>query len=232
VLDNNGLTTFVATPELNLSGFDNRCVASSGMVTKCLQQLVTARFNSPVGWVPTTTAVRIQTLTPNGTQLTIAAIAPSGDRNSIQVIPNRKILPDGDYRLTIPQLEYGDLLGNPMQSDVSFDFFALKGDVNHDRTVSIADFIQLSSNFNKSPAVYAEGDLNLDNVVSIGDFIDLSANLNRTLGAAPAPPQAAASVDLKLKATRPQDKRADLPRRHHHPRRLARNGPLMFRVRD
>ncbi|HEV8605908.1 MAG TPA: hypothetical protein VGQ99_11105 [Tepidisphaeraceae bacterium] len=36
-----------------------------------------------------------------------------------------------------------------MPSDFHFTFFALSGDLNRDRTVSISDFIDLSANFNK-----------------------------------------------------------------------------------
>ena len=52
------------------------------------------------------------------------------------------------------------------------------GDLNLDGTVTISDFIDLSSNFGASgPGVtWQEGDVNYDNAVTIGDFIDLSAN--------------------------------------------------------
>jgi hypothetical protein len=52
------------------------------------------------------------------------------------------------------------------------------GDLNLDGTVTISDFIDLSSNFNASgPNItWQEGDVNYDNAVTIADFIELSAN--------------------------------------------------------
>jgi hypothetical protein len=51
------------------------------------------------------------------------------------------------------------------------------GDLNLDGTVSIADFIQLASNFGAT-GTWQEGDLNGDFQVTISDFIDLAGNFN------------------------------------------------------
>jgi trimeric autotransporter adhesin len=56
----------------------------------------------------------------------------------------------------------------------------LTGDLNRDGTVSIADFVTLASNFEKTNAGWADGDLNYDGRVSISDFIDLSANFGKS----------------------------------------------------
>jgi hypothetical protein len=87
-----------------------------------------------------------------------------------------------------------------MASDYILDLFFLKGDLNRDRQVSIADFITLASNFGKTNATYADGDVNYDGEISIADFIDLAANFNKTLPA-PAPalaPQAAAAESISI----------------------------------
>jgi len=52
------------------------------------------------------------------------------------------------------------------------------GDVNLDGIVTIADFIDLSANFNHTGVTWQEGDMNGDGSVTIADFIDLSANFN------------------------------------------------------
>ena len=95
------------------------------------------------------------------------------------------------------------------------------GDINFDNTVTIADFITLASNFNKSPANYADGDVNYDGSVSIADFIDLAANFNKTLPAPAAQtPQAPASSSILASADK-------LPiRRHHHRRRDSSHGSV------
>jgi hypothetical protein len=74
----------------------------------------------------------------------------------------------------------------------------VKGDLNLDGGVSIADFITLASNFGKTSAIYSDGELNYDGAVTIADFIDLAANFNKTL-AAPAlglQPAAAESISI------------------------------------
>jgi hypothetical protein len=53
------------------------------------------------------------------------------------------------------------------------------GDLNLDGNVTIADFIDLASNFNLiGIATWQEGDVNADGSVSIADFIDLASNFN------------------------------------------------------
>ncbi len=54
------------------------------------------------------------------------------------------------------------------------------GDLNMDGTVTISDFIDLSSNFNAVGVTWQEGDLNADGTVTIADFIDLASNFNAT----------------------------------------------------
>ncbi len=130
------------------------------------------------------------------------------------------ILPDGDYQLTINSLGVTDLVGNAMSNDLTLNFFVLKGDLNRDGTVSISDFITLSSNFNKPNATYADGDLNYDGQVTISDFIDLSANFNKSLPPPPAAPapQPAASLAITSPSTNTINSRTrpTHPARHHH----------------
>jgi autotransporter-associated beta strand protein len=52
------------------------------------------------------------------------------------------------------------------------------GDLNLDGVVTISDFIDLASNFNKTNTTWQEGDLNYDGSVTISDFIDLASNFN------------------------------------------------------
>jgi len=108
-------------------------------------------------------------------------------------------LPDGDYQAALSS-GYGlvDLASNRLVDGFSFDFFLLKGDLNRDRQVNIADFITLSSNFGKTNATYADGDLNYDDQVTIADFIDLASNFNKTLDppAAAVSPQAASAETI------------------------------------
>jgi autotransporter-associated beta strand protein len=66
------------------------------------------------------------------------------------------------------------------------------GDVNLDGQVSIADFIELASNFGRTAATWEEGDVNYDQQVTISDFIELASNFNMTFAG-----EALAAGDLK-----------------------------------
>jgi len=61
------------------------------------------------------------------------------------------------------------------------------GDVNLDGSVSIADFIDLATNFDTTDATWDTGDLNFDGSVTIADFIDLAANFGRSYSGEIAP---------------------------------------------
>ena len=69
------------------------------------------------------------------------------------------------------------------------------GDLNMDGTVSIADFIDLASNFN-AEGDWQKGDLNGDGTVSIADFIDLASNFNTSYSGASWPMSAQESAML------------------------------------
>jgi hypothetical protein len=92
---------------------------------------------------------------------------------------------------------------SPFSNSVSVKTW-ITGDLNGDGSVSIADFIQLSSNFDKTGG-WGEGDLNGDGLVSISDFIDLASNFGAT--SAPTPQAAAALPITAAKKSK--------PRRHH-----------------
>jgi murein DD-endopeptidase MepM/ murein hydrolase activator NlpD len=83
---------------------------------------------------------------------------------------------------------YATFDGLPVDLNSILVRYTVLGDLNLDKTVSISDFIDLSSNFNASGG-WREGDLNFDGQITISDFIDLSANFNTSL---PTPPQAPA----------------------------------------
>ena len=60
------------------------------------------------------------------------------------------------------------------------------GDANFDGEVAFSDFLTLSSNFNKTPAVWSEGDFAPNGVVEFADFLLLSSNFGATEAAAAA----------------------------------------------
>ena len=89
--------------------------------------------------------------------------------------------------------------------------YTLVGDLNLDKTVSISDFIDLASNFNKN-GTWRDGDLNYDGLITIADFIDLASNFNQSFATSSDPivmPQAASDTSI----TR-------LPSKQHHHHQL------------
>jgi hypothetical protein len=106
-------------------------------------------------------------------------------------------LPDGNYRATIAAGSALDAAGNPLASAVTFDFFALAGDSNHDRTVDFLDLAALAQNYNTSGRTFAQGDFNYDGVVDFLDLALLAQRYNTTLA---APAGAAATVTPAMAA--------------------------------
>ena len=96
------------------------------------------------------------------------------------------VLPDGNYRATLPAGSISDLAGNPMTADYTFDFFVLAGDANHDRVVDINDLSTLASNWQSVGKVFSQGDFNYDGTVDAKDLTILATNWQKYLPA-PAP---------------------------------------------
>ena len=90
-------------------------------------------------------------------------------------------LPDGIYQLSIGSSTVTDRSLNPLSSAVSFNFFALAGDANHDGRVNSFDFGALASHFGQSGQNFAAGDFNYDHVVNALDFNLLASNYGTVL---------------------------------------------------
>jgi len=78
-----------------------------------------------------------------------------------------------------------------MAADYSFDFFALAGDANHDRTVDVSDLGILATNWQLSSRTFSQGDFNYDGVVDVTDLGILATNWQLT--SPPVAPVAAAA---------------------------------------
>jgi hypothetical protein len=103
------------------------------------------------------------------------------------------ILPDGNYRATIPAGAVQDQFGNHMAADYSLDFFVLGGDANHDRVVDISDLYVLAANFKQPGAMtFSQGDFNYDGTVDNADLAILAARWQTNLF--PPPPSLLASL--------------------------------------
>jgi hypothetical protein len=90
-------------------------------------------------------------------------------------------LPDGKYTATIAAANITDLAGNPLPTNVSYDFFFLNGDANHDGAVDVADLGILATNWQLSPKNFPAGDFNYDGTVDVSDLGILATNWQKTL---------------------------------------------------
>lgn len=127
-----------------------------------------------------------------------------------RVVDTFGVLPNGNYRFTLPvgSIESTDGLAN--DTAITHDFFVLAGDTNRDRTVSLADFLTLRSNFGQSGKVFSEGDFSYDGQVSLADFLILRSNFGTNL---PPPSSASPLPRLFVKGGGGDEKGGGLVRR-------------------
>jgi hypothetical protein len=88
---------------------------------------------------------------------------------------------DGNYRATLLATGVHDAAGNQMAADMPLDFFILRGDADHDRTVGPGDFNLLASHFGQTEQNWSTGDFDGDGTVGPGDFNLLASRFGTTL---------------------------------------------------
>jgi hypothetical protein len=109
------------------------------------------------------------------------------------------ILPDGNYRLTIPAAKLTDAAGNPLPQDIVLDFFVLAGDANRDRHVDFNDLVALAQNYNAVGRTFSRGDFSYDGRVDFADLVLLAQRYNTFL----QPPPAAANSVIRDESPAP-----------------------------
>jgi glucose/arabinose dehydrogenase len=103
------------------------------------------------------------------------------------------LLPDGDYRATLPAGSATDAAGNPLAAPVTLDFFVLAADANRDRAVNFNDLLALARNYNAPGKTWADGDFNYDGTVNFSDLLILARSYNKALPAQSPPVMALAT---------------------------------------
>lgn len=88
------------------------------------------------------------------------------------------ILPDGDYRATLPAVAATDAAGNPLAGDVVVDFFVMQADANRDRRVGFEDLVLLAQNYGQPGKTFGQGDFNYDGNVGFDDLVLLAQRYN------------------------------------------------------
>jgi hypothetical protein len=124
------------------------------------------------------------------------AFDPSTDVASISFegsFPSH-VLPNGNYRLTLPAGSVRDAAGDPLANDFTFDFFAFGGDANRDWKVDLIDFTVRAANFTREGRTFSQGDFSYDGKVDLTDFTILAANFNKEL----APPTTTTAAMMRV----------------------------------
>jgi hypothetical protein len=104
------------------------------------------------------------------------------------------VLPDGNYRATLPAGSLSDTAGNLLPAPAPLDFFAFAGDANRDRKVDFSDLVVLAQNYNTQGKTFVLGDFSYDGTVDFNDLVVLAQRYNTSLAAPAAAPVVALAV--------------------------------------
>jgi hypothetical protein len=91
------------------------------------------------------------------------------------------LLPDGDYRATLPGGAVADASGNALAAPFTYDFFVFAGDANHDRTIDFKDLVAVAQNYGATGKSPSQGDANGDGKVDFFDLVIVAQKYNATL---------------------------------------------------
>jgi len=150
------------------------------------------QFNRPISASSNFAALEVLNLTTGQTiSSSLFTAQRAANNTTVTWTYSVGILPDGNYRATLPAGSISDLTGQPMAADYSFDFFVLAGDANRDRTVNFSDLLVVSQNYGQTGKTWSQGDFNYDGTVTMADLLIVAQQYNKTL---PAPAPALASV--------------------------------------
>ncbi len=83
-----------------------------------------------------------------------------------------QILPDGDYRVTLPAGSVQDVGGNLLLADKVFEFFVLAADAGRDRAVNFDDLLIVAQNYGSTGKTFSQGNFDYDPAGKV-DFDDL-----------------------------------------------------------
>jgi hypothetical protein len=88
------------------------------------------------------------------------------------------ILPSGDYQLTAPASAITNADGESLDLGLSYDFFFLIGDADHNGVVDGDDYVYIDQGFNLQLTGYSNGDFDYNGIIDADDYaiIDFAFN--------------------------------------------------------
>ena len=180
---------------------------------------VTVQFSRDVAASLAPTDLLVERL-PSGTVFNPQSVSYDSTTN-ITAFVFSGLLPDGNYRATLPAGSVSSGGGVALASDVVFDFFVFAGDVNRDRVVNFDDLAVLAQHYNTAGKTFDQGDFNYDGLVNFDDLALLAQRYNTSL---PPPVQESsrppASAPALLQSP-PAPLKKPLPKKSFGTRRIA-----------
>jgi Protein of unknown function (DUF4038)/Bacterial Ig-like domain len=187
--------TYLATPGLNDAGdgdwllvLDADLTAptlASAAVDVERSQALRLNFTEDVGLSFDVSDLELRNLTTN-------TLIPAGQINLAWDVTSRSaratfngILPDGDYRLTIPAGAIQDMNANANTASLTMNFHILAGDANRDRQINFADLLIVAQNYGQSNRTFATGDFNYDQKVDFADLLIVAQKYGSSLMQSP-----------------------------------------------
>jgi hypothetical protein len=129
------------------------------------------------------------------------------------------VLPDGNYRATLPAGAVADGLGRVSPSAHAIDFFVLAGDADRDRTVGFNDLVVLAQNYGTSGKTFSQGNFDYGGAVAFADLVILAQRYDTVL------PPPTAQVPALAAIPRGRNDRADTVFSPRPPVKPARETP-------
>ena len=111
---------------------------------------------------------------------------------------------------SIAATSVSDLAGNALSAPISFNFFFLNADANHDGVVDTLDFNTLAANFGATGRTFSQADFNYDGVVDTLDFNALAGNFGKSLPTEASFSFSATPIGSSVSEPQPRDASARL----------------------
>lgn len=164
------------------------------------RQVINLNFSETLAGPPVASGVEVRNVTTNAVIPSTNYIIEPTTSGSGWRVRFTSVLADGDYRLTLSRDSVADRSGNSLAADLTYNFFILAGDADHDHDVDFTDLVTLAQNYGQSGRGFSQGnfDYSPDGKVDFNDLVILAQHY----GAGPLPSIAAITA-APLKATPP-----------------------------
>jgi hypothetical protein len=155
----------------------------SGSYEYLTRQAVTLTFDQDVSTFFDAYDVRIVNRTTNATFLSQSVSYNVAANSATLLLTNQ--LTDGNYDVVVSASDIANAAGVIAQAGVSFSFFALRGDINHDRHVDFSDLLLLAQNYGAGGRDSAHGniDYSTDGSVNFNDLLNLAQQYGKSIAA-------------------------------------------------